>query len=134
MLVIAIVPLTQLYGLTGTALSVLLSMAVSTVGFLSMLIRTIGWGYRRFLHTVVVPICSSALMVLAIKGWLMVSPVLTLPQLGMVIFWGVAVYLGSALLLDRTLNTGVFDVVKESVSALRKPLSDQVVPEVGNET
>ena len=133
-LVIAIVPLTQLYGLTGTALSVLLSMAVSTVGFLSMLIRTIGWGYRRFLHTVVVPICSSALMVLAIKGWLMVSPVLNLPQLGMVIFWGVAVYLGSALLLDRTLNTGVFDVVKESVSALRKPLSDQVVPEVGNET
>ena len=133
-LIAAIVPLTQILGLPGAALAVLLSIAGSTVGFTVMVTRMIGCGYRQFLHSVSVPLSSSIVMVLAITALKIIHPISNLLQLSMVILFGIVIFFGSALLFDRMLNGGVFELLKESLKGFRVSPSNQSISEISNES
>ena len=117
-LAIFIYPLSLRWGITGTSIAVLLSIAVSGSGLSFMAIKITGCGLKRFGRRTAIPIINGIMAVVIIfglKGSFEPGILFFLTSLSA----GIITYLLMAYLADRLFTYNIWSVVEETFKSLR---------------
>ncbi len=115
----AIYPLSIQWGIMGTAIAVLFSQLVGTIGFSYMVVRITQCGLKSFSRLIALPSISTVIMVLLLFGLKATFGTIDIGQLILLVVAGIAAYLGVTYLLDRFFNYGIRSLIKESLTSLR---------------
>jgi len=118
-LAIFIYPLSLRWGIAGTSVAVLLSIAVSGFGLTLLTIKITGCGLQRFARRTAIPIINGIIVVLIIfglKGSLEPGVLSFLTSCSA----GILTYLLMAYLADRLFKYDIFSVVEETFKSLHR--------------
>jgi len=120
LLAIAIVPMTQYFGIEGTALVV---VAVSVFPMMPLdvyiMVRSIDISYRAFLNEVAFPLAASFVMaaaVLSVRLSVTVTPVV---EFALLVVTGVLVYTGAVVLLVSAFDWGIERTLRSMVDSVQ---------------
>jgi lipopolysaccharide exporter len=117
-MIAAIYPLTRLYGIVGTAESVLVATAIARLWTTSRIVRLLDTGYTKFVQVLLVPSLASLAMAGALA---LLSPLIdgsTVLGLATLVFVGVAIYLGAGAVLDVTTGGTVRMNIVDAIASL----------------
>jgi len=120
-LAITIYPLSLKWGITGTAVSILLSTLITLPVHCYMAIKISKCSGREFIRPILLAIVNTGLMMSAVFG---VKNYL-FTQIGFVHFFslvvgGAAIYFMAAYIFDRYFDYGIYKLIHERVKALKK--------------
>lgn len=119
-LAITIYPLSLKWGITGTAVSILLSILITLPVYCYMAIKIIKCSVWEFIKPAFVALINTGLMVIGIfviKNYLFVQ--IGFVQFFSLIFAGATIYFMVAYFFDRYFNYGIYKLIKERITALK---------------
>jgi len=119
-LAITIYPLSLKWGITGTAVSILLSTLITLPVHCSMAIKIVKCSGREFIRPILLALINTGLMmsaVFGVKNYLFVK--IGFVQFFSLIIGGAAIYFVVAYFFDRYFNYGIYKLIKERIAALK---------------
>ncbi len=116
-LALLIYPFSTNWGILGTSIAVLISIAVSTVGFTFEVVRITNCGKQNFLKMIILPLLNTIIMMLTLLLIKSLLPITAISTLTFIILIGVISYFLVSIIFDRILNYGIHTVLKESIAS-----------------
>ncbi|MBN2686873.1 MAG: lipopolysaccharide biosynthesis protein [Deltaproteobacteria bacterium] len=116
-LIICIYPLTANWNLSGTAIAVLLSVFISTVGISIQVVRILECRVRSYIKVIALPAINGLIMVMILllaKGWFHHSGLM---QFFLLVILGIMSYGVITILFDRFLNYGMIRLIIEKIES-----------------
>jgi O-antigen/teichoic acid export membrane protein len=110
---VIIYPLTSLYGITGTAISVLAGSFISGIGFCYEAVRIIDCRIKYFSKLIMLPVISTAAITLAIYGLKFLLDAGSFPGFFILAAAGIIIFLFINFLFDRFFNYRLRDLIRE---------------------
>jgi len=120
-----IYPLSVKWGLVGASVAVFLSILASATGFSFMGMKITGCGVREFGKRIILPLMSAMVMIAYISILKRCIHVVSVWEFLMCVGLGGLVYLGMIYLLDRFLDYGMREIIRESLVSLRGKESER---------
>jgi len=117
-LAVSIYPLTKQLGIAGSALAVLTSITLASIGFMSTVTKITGCTFRDLVY------CMSPSFIGGASGVMFIIVLKTmcitgLTQIVLLACTGIAGYIGMHLIADRCLGTGIKCLIKDGIHAVR---------------
>lgn len=116
-LIVFIYPLTSYWDLSGTAVAVLLSICIATIGFSIQVVRILECRVHLFIKVIALPAVNGLVMVsllLFAKGWFHRTGLI---PFFMMIIIGIISYTAITVVFDRFLNYGIIRLIKEKIAS-----------------
>ena len=112
---VLISPLTFKFGVEGTAIAVLLSTLIFTIGLSLAAIKIIDCNKKRFSSIVGLPFIAGLIMLLCITGIKTTIITIQIWHLFLLIITGILIYFGLIYLFDKFLNFKTYPLIKKSL-------------------
>jgi len=120
-LAITIYPLSQKWGITGTAASILLSTLITLPVHCYMAIKIVKCSTWEFITPILLAMINTGIMmitVFGIKNYLFVK--ISFVQFFSLVVGGAAIYFIVAYIFDRYFDYGIYKLIRERITALNK--------------